>query len=138
MFRSRFSALMAAALFALAPAACGSDDNSPSGPSPAPQTGTIAIRNDSDAPIDMVNFTSCEDASWGANRLASGETIAPGATRSWTTEAGCYDVRARIGSLVGTWWDRDLTAGGAINLALDVAVSNVGPVELNRGPAKVR
>jgi len=138
MFRPRFSALMAAALFALATAACSDDTDSPSGPTPPPAVGTIVIRNDANGPIDRVNFNGCDNPDWGENRLNAGETIEPGATRSWTTEPGCYDIRARVGTLNGIWWDRDLAAGGSLNLALNLSQSNVGPVSLSNSPIKVR
>lgn len=127
MFRTKLTAFAAAALLSVATAACGSSGDS-TGPS-APRNGTITLLNESDAPIDAVYFSGCDEATWGPNRLAAGETIATGATRSWTTPAGCYDFKANIGTLAGSWFDRDLAPGGTLQFALDVVVSNVGGVQ---------
>ena len=128
MHRNKLAALAAAALLSLGTAACGSDSTGPSRSGP-PHTGTISVMNSSDAPIDAVKFSNCSDPDWGQNRLDAGETIAPGATRSWTADPGCYDVKASIGTLAGTWYDRQLTANGLIQVALDVAVSSVRPAQ---------
>lgn len=125
MFRNKLTAFAVAALLSITTAACGSDSNGPS----APRNGTITMLNESDAPIDAVYISSCSDDSWGADRLPAGETIATGATRNFTMPAGCYDIKANIGTLAGIWWDRDLEAGGVLQFALDVVVSNVGPVQ---------
>lgn len=124
MFRNKLTAFTAVALLSVAPAACGSDSNGPS----VPRNGTIVMLNESDAPIDAVYISSCSDDSWGPDRLAAGETIATGSMRSFTFPAGCVDVKANIGTLAGIWWDRQLAAGDSLQFALDVAVSNVGPV----------
>lgn len=125
MFRNKLAAFAAVALLSVASAACGSDSNGPS----APRNGTITMLNQSDAPIDAVYISSCSDESWGPDRLAAGESIATGQSRDFTLPAGCYDIKANIGTLAGIWWDRDLEAGGILQFALDVAVSNVGPVQ---------
>ncbi|HEX6106247.1 MAG TPA: hypothetical protein VFZ26_11735 [Gemmatimonadales bacterium] len=111
--------LMAVAIASLALAACGKGDST--GPATA-ESGTIVLLNDSSTPIVAVNFSGCDDDSWGPNRLAEAETLAPGALRNWTVEAGCYDLRASTGSRAATWLDRDVPAGGALQLAVPAGV----------------
>ncbi|HKT61839.1 MAG TPA: hypothetical protein VJQ46_17405 [Gemmatimonadales bacterium] len=117
MTRTTLAAWSAAVLLCLATAACGggSGDDS-TGPSPAPQAGTITLRNGSSTNLVAVNISLCSESSWGPNRLEQQETVAPGALRSWTVEPGCYDVKASNGSRSASWFDRELTAGGALNL----------------------
>lgn len=120
--RSRILTLAAFALalaFALSAAACGGDST---GPEPAPRTSTIRLLNESATPITTVYFSQCDDTSWGANRLADGETLAPGALRSWTVAPGCYDFRASNGSKAASWFDREITPGGVLQLAVPVEV----------------
>lgn len=118
MFRNTIAAA-AIMLTVLGAAACGSDSTGPGNPG----SGTIALKNESTAQIVSVQFTLCTDESWGPNRLASGEVIATGAIRQWTAEPGCYDFRVATADKAGYWYDRQLTDGGAINLALSSAAN---------------
>ena len=120
MICNRLTTLAAAALL-LGALACGGDDAT--SPPPAPQTGTIRLLNESSATIVAVYFTSCDESTWGSNRLAASESIAPGALRSWTVQPGCYDFRASTGSKTASWYDRDLVPGGALQLAVPAAVN---------------
>jgi hypothetical protein len=122
MIRNRLTRLAVAA-FAFGAVACGGSDSTGPGAEPAPQTGTIRLLNQSTATIVAVRFAKCSDPSWGPNRLAESESLAPGALRSWTVEPGCYDLRASTGSKSASWYDRELTAGGALQLAVPAAVS---------------
>lgn len=124
MIRIRLMVVVAAAL-TLGAVACGGDSDGPAAPAPAPQTGTIRLLNDSSVPIVAVYFTKCDESSWGSNRLAASETLAPGALRSWTVEPGCYDFRASTGSKSASWYDRNLAPGGALQLAVPSTVSAI-------------
>ena len=105
----RLYRLVAVPFVALMLAACGSDDDSSTGPS---TQATLQIKNSSSRTIVTVNFSSCSESSWGTDRLGENETIAPGAERSWQVAPGCYDIRA-VASTGGDaeWFDRELTAG---------------------------
>lgn len=140
MIRNRLMTIAVAALTSGA-VACGGDKATAPAPTPAPQTGAIRLRNDSSVPIVAVYFTTCDESSWGANRLSAAESLAPGALRTWTVEAGCYDVRASTGSKSATWYDRTLVAGGALQLAVPAAVGAViasGSVDIGFGAFKSR
>lgn len=106
---------LAAAVAALALAACGDDGGT--GPTPT-ASATLQLRNDANVAITMVHVAPCSEAEWGSNRLASGETVAPGALRSFTLPPDCYDVRASTGDKFGTWWDQQMTPGDTVRLAL--------------------
>lgn len=124
MIRNRIMLAVVAAL-TLGAVACGGDSDGPAAPEPAPQMGTIRLRNDSSVPIVAVYFTTCDRSTWGENRLAASESLAPGALRSWTVEPGCYDFRASTGSKSASWYDRNLAAGGALQLAVPSTVSAI-------------
>jgi hypothetical protein len=111
---------VAIAAIAFGAAACGGDDST--GPEPM---GTIALLNESSVDIVSVYFTSCDDDNWGPNRLADSETLAAGQLKSWSVEPGCYDVRASTGAKSATWWDREVAAGGALNLAAPIALADI-------------
>lgn len=133
MKRNTLSGLMLGAALTLA-AACGSESSTgPSTPPPPPpssSTGTVNVKNEASVAILRVYISSCDEATWGSNRLHSGEEIAPGATRSFTMPTGCYDVKVNTATKSGSWYDRTLTAGGAINLALSSAANpSAGMVE---------
>jgi len=124
-FHMKFKRLtvLAIAALSLGAVACGGGSDS-TGPTPAPQSGTIKLLNGSSATIIGVYFTKCEDSSWGQNRLASTDSLAPGALRTWTVEPGCYDLKASTGSKSATWLNRDLTPGGALQLAVPATVAS--------------
>jgi hypothetical protein len=112
-------------LFALATvftlAACGDD----SGTGPAPTvSATLELRNDANVPITMVHIAPCSEAEWGENRLTGGESVAPGALRSFSLAPDCYDVRASTGEKFGTWWDREMIAGDTVRLALPASAGS--------------
>jgi hypothetical protein len=119
MIRRGLKALAIAAVVFNA-AACGGKDST--GPEPM---GTIVLLNESSVDIVSVYFTSCDDDSWGPNRLADSETLAAGQMKTWSVEPGCYDVRASTGAKSATWWDRDVTAGGSLNLAAPIALADI-------------
>jgi hypothetical protein len=103
----------AAALIGLA--ACGSDATGPAA------SASLELRNDSNLPIVSVNIAACSDESWGGNRLSAGESVAPGAIRTFQLTPGCWDVRASTSLRQGVWWDQEVNAGGTIRLALPEA-----------------
>ncbi|HSJ62524.1 MAG TPA: hypothetical protein VK922_01340 [Gemmatimonadaceae bacterium] len=111
---------VAIAAIAFGAAACGGDDST--GPEPM---GTIALLNESSVDIVSVYFTSCNDDGWGPNRLADSETLSSGQLKTWSVEPGCYDVRASTGAKSATWWDREVTAGGSLNLAAPIALADI-------------
>lgn len=123
MFRTSIAATVLAAALTLAAAACGGDDST--GPT-APRNGTVSLHNASNTNIVQVNFSDCDDTSWGANRLNASEVIAPGATRTWTVGAGCYDFRASTASKSGYWYDRVVDAGETLPLQLSPAANESG------------
>ena len=51
------------------------------------------------------------------------ETIAPGASRSWTVETGCYDMRASNGSKAAYWYDIQVTAGNAVEISVPAGMN---------------
>jgi hypothetical protein len=109
---AKFRGIAAFAAMVLALGACDRDSTGPTA------TAALELRNDANVPIVSVNIASCSDESWGGNRLNSSETIAPGATRTWSLTPGCWDVRASTANKSGSWFDREVTAGGTIRLAL--------------------
>lgn len=122
MLRTSLKTLTLATVLALA--ACSGDG--PTGPgNPSPGLGVVSITNEANVPIIQVNIADCDDPTWGANRLNGSEVIAPGASRTWSVPAGCWDVRVRTGTKVATWFDRMLTVGGTLNLALSSAANEL-------------
>jgi hypothetical protein len=59
----------------------------------SPGQPAIVIANRSSTSICFVNISSSSDGNWGGDRLGSSEVIAAGASRSWTVDAGSWDVR---------------------------------------------
>lgn len=130
MKRSTLYGLILGAAVTLA-GACSSDSNTePTLPPPPPPstTGTVNVKNQASVAILAVYISACTDATWGANRLNSGEEIAPGALRSFTMPAGCYDVKVATATKSGSWYDRSLPAGGSLNLALSSAANPSAPM----------
>ena len=127
MQRNTLYGLMFGAALTLA-GACSSDSSTeptqpPPPPPPSQATGTVNLRNDASVSILAVYISSCDEATWGSDRLNAGEEIAPGMLRSFTMPAGCYDVKASTASKSGSWYDRSVPAGGALNLSLPASAS---------------
>jgi len=128
---SRRPLALLAVLAGLTLAAC-SDDSGGTGPAPA---AMLMLRNDANVAIKTVYFDDCSASDWSANRLAAGEVIEPNGLRKWTVEPGCYDVRASTGQKFGTWWDRQVTKGDTLKLALSSAADSnemAEPVSLGK------
>lgn len=125
MSRQTLKHLCFAAAFALLTTACGEGSGNPVGPTPSPANGTVSLTNQANTPIIAVNITSCSDDSWGDNRLESGQVIPPGGNRTWSVPAGCYDVRASTAAKSGSWWDRTVSAGNVLQLALSSAANEI-------------
>lgn len=95
--RSRKSwrvALLAAVALSLG--AC-SDDAGPGGMMFV-NPSTIIVANELGGPVIFFNVRSCGTTDWGPDLLPSDPTtgtIQPGEDRSFTVEAGCYDLRAQ-------------------------------------------
>ena len=121
--RHMIRAALAAAVLTLGAAACSDGGGNPAGPSAS--MGKVTLTNNSNATIIEVNYGLCTDSEWGPNRLSAGETIVPGASRSFNVTPGCYDFRAHTGSKYGIWWDKQVSAGGTLNLALSPAANDV-------------
>jgi hypothetical protein len=86
----KLMALGLAAATALALAGCsvtGGDLIRPGEP-----TATLIIINGSYGYLDAVVISDCNNFTYGFNRLADGDSIAPGEARSFTLSAGCWDV----------------------------------------------
>lgn len=96
--------LRALALLPLLVAACG-DSTGPD------SDATIVIHNASSTNIMAVEYAKCSDDEWGPDRLPGGEVIAPGASRSFTVEPGCWDVSASDGANWIEWYDNTMVAG---------------------------
>ncbi len=69
--------------------------------------GQIVLNNQAGTGIDVVTISRCSAMSHGLNTLSGGEVIRSGSTRTWTVNAGCWDVGAgRTGSCTSggcTW-----------------------------------
>lgn len=63
--------------------------------------GEIAIRNNTNVPLNAVTISRCSAMSHGANRLSG--TIAPGNGMRFRVDAGCWDVAVGYG--YGTGYD---------------------------------
>ena len=64
--------------------------------------GRITIVNNSGIAMNVVTLSKCSAMSHGFSRLGSGETIPSGYSRSWTVNAGCWDIGVgRSGSCSG-------------------------------------
>ena len=54
--------------------------------------GRITIVNNSGIAMNVVTLSKCSAMSHGMSRLNGGETIPSGYSRSWTVNAGCWDI----------------------------------------------
>jgi hypothetical protein len=64
--------------------------------------GQIVLNNQSGIGIDVVTISRCSAMSHGLNALSSGEIVYSGRQRTWTVNAGCWDVGAgRTGTCAG-------------------------------------
>ena len=124
----------AAALCLSALAACGGSDGVTA---PTPSTdATLSVSNGANVAIQSVFISGCDETTWGEDRLGPTETIAPGASRTFSVPAGCYDIRASTGSKSGYWYDRELAAGQTTMIQLSSAANEmVAAVEM-AGAAK--
>lgn len=59
---------------------------------PGQPTATLIIVNGSYGYLNAVVISDCDNFTYGFNRLADGDAIAPGEARSFTLSAGCWDV----------------------------------------------
>src|SRR5690606_946041 len=81
MRRSRLLPLLLCALLAC------TDDFDPNDPT------RLSVLNGSGVVIEMVNFSACTEPDFDEDRLDPAEDIAPGASRDFEVEPGCYDMR---------------------------------------------
>ena len=58
---------------------------------PGEPTATLIIINGSANNLNAIVISDCDNFTYGFNRLASGDYIAPGEARSFTLSAGCWD-----------------------------------------------
>ena len=131
--RSPFRAT-AAALCLSTLAACGGSDGATA---PAPSAdATLSLSNGANVAIQSVFISSCDETTWGEDRLGATETIAPGASRTFSLPAGCYDIRASTGSKSGYWYDRDFAAGQTVTLQLSSAANEMVAAVETAGAAK--
>jgi hypothetical protein len=79
-------------------------------------TGTLRIINGSNTTITSVLISECRAASYGLNRLPSGQVMQPGQSWNVTVSAGCYDVMMGYGTATGY---------AAATQRLDVAIGRV-------------
>jgi len=59
---------------------------------PGEPTATLIVINDTYGNIDGIAISDCDNFTYGLNRLADGDSVAPGQARSFTLSAGCWDV----------------------------------------------
>lgn len=59
---------------------------------PGEPTATLIIVNGSYGYLDAIVISDCNNFTYGFNRLSDGDLIPPGAARSFTLSAGCWDV----------------------------------------------
>ncbi len=91
--RFRTVALLATIAVGAPLAACGGDEGGPLIQDPA----TITVRNLTNGKILRVFFKTCGAAVWGSDRLPNDPiegVIDVGTSKSFTVEAGCYDMKA--------------------------------------------
>lgn len=131
----RIALTLSVILFAFA-TACSGESNGILEP-PAPTKATLKLTNNANVNIVEVNFALCSNPAWGGNKLGTGEVIAPGASRTWQVDPGCYDFRAHTASKVGSWYDRYADAGETLNLALSSAANELLSIG-EASPTKVR
>ena len=56
---------------------------------------TIIVENNATiVPVWNLYFSPCGNGTWGEDRLDEDETIAPGDSREFGVDVGCYDLRA--------------------------------------------
>ena len=80
----------------------------------------LEIVNDSDTVIEMVNYSACDDPEFGIDRLDPGEDIAPGASRTFEIEPGCYDMRVWFaGGEDEVRFDEEIGAGETFEWAVE-------------------
>lgn len=77
-----------AAAVGLGVAGCGEETE----PLPTGE-GVIKFVNQSGEPILSAFYDLCVVPVWGPDKLADAETIADGAEKSFTADAGCWDLR---------------------------------------------
>lgn len=63
---------------------------------PGEPTGTIRVQNGSNMTVDVVLISTCSASTYGLNRMARGQHIAPGSSMDFTVSAGCWDVDAGV------------------------------------------
>jgi hypothetical protein len=119
--------VLATTLMLIGLAACGDSGSTATGPA---EQSTLVVKNDAAQPIMVVQFARCTDPDWGPDRLGATETIAPGATRSWSIAPGCWDLRVATATRAGYWYDNEVQAGGSLQFALPAvaATSSMEPM----------
>ncbi len=92
--------------------------------------GQIVLANQSGTGIDVVTISRCSAMSHGLSVLSGGEVIRSGNTRTWTVNAGCWDVGAgRTGSCSGgrcTWHEAYQQVQVPANRAVTVRFTPAG------------
>ena len=73
--------------------ACGDDE-----PTAPQNAGTIRVENQFPGSVLHLFLKECGTSAWGEDRLPQTPdgTIAPGSSRDFTVEAGCWDVGADV------------------------------------------
>jgi hypothetical protein len=57
----------------------------------------VVLVNRTNASIYYVYISPCSSSSWGEDQLGDSEVVSPGATRTFSMSAGCWDLKARFG-----------------------------------------
>lgn len=79
----------------------------------------IVIRNNSGSTICFVNFSATSSSDWGGDQLGSNETIGPGESRSFSVNAGGYDVRMQDCEHNTLAERRGVSVSGSTDVSLD-------------------
>lgn len=80
----------------------------------------LEIVNESDTVIETVNYSACDDPEFGIDRLEPDEDLAPGATKVFEIEPGCYDMRVWFaGGDDEVRFDEEISPGEVFEWAVD-------------------
>lgn len=133
---AKVGALVLLPLAAVVMTGCGDDGTTV----PPDVRGTIEVANQTaDLHVFMLFFRECGTTNWGLDRLpddpcTSIGCIAPAQSRSFTVEAGCYDLKADLADLdvqevvaSDSTMDFVVLAGGSTTWNVNTSVEPPGP-----------
>lgn len=86
---------------------------------PGKATGMLIVVNATQSQLDTVLLNDCNAMSYGLNRLADGEHISPGYSRSFILSAGCWAVGTGTFGGGEAFKDVDVAPGGTTRLTIN-------------------